>query len=138
MTPGTEHWELLEPEFFMTELKELEESDSPQLVVPIPKRFGGDQEEAQEAVLKTEEGEFTIAKTKDEAEKQRKVLEDVKDAPTMSPTPNFSSEDFELDQKRMELENKRRSEAMTKQGEELKDKTKRQAEAKKEFNDWLQ
>lgn len=138
MTPGTDHWELLELELFRTELKELEENESPQLVVPIPRRFGGDQEEGQEAVLETEEEGFTIAKTKDEAEKQRKVLEDVKDVSIMSSVPNFSSEDFELDQKKMELENNRKNELMIKQTEELKNKTKRQAQAKKEFNEWLQ
>eukprot|EP00826_Nyctotherus_ovalis_P004457 TRINITY_DN1096_c0_g2_i2.p2 TRINITY_DN1096_c0_g2~~TRINITY_DN1096_c0_g2_i2.p2 ORF type:complete len:138 (-),score=81.24 TRINITY_DN1096_c0_g2_i2:402-815(-) len=136
MTPEADNWGLLDPQEFRTELKELEDSESPQLVVPIPRRFGGEQEEDEEAVLEADEG-FEIAKSKAEAEEQRKVLEEAKDAPAKSPVTGFSSEDFELEQKRQEAEIKRRNELMVKQSQELKDKEKQKIKAAKEFSNWL-
>lgn len=142
MTPETGNWSLLDPRDFGTELKELEDSGSPQLVVPLPRRFGGGQEEDEEATLEADEG-FEIARSKEEAEEQRKVLEEVKAAPAKSPAAGLSSEawgageDFELEQKRQETEIKRRNELMMKQSQELKDKEKQKAKAAKEFSDWL-
>ena len=50
----------------------------PESAVPVPKIYGGDQEESEEAQLvkeKEEEGAFNIAKSKEEARTQMKVLE---------------------------------------------------------------
>jgi len=141
MTPETDNWELLDPDQFTTELKELEDDDSPQLVVPIPRQFGGEQDESEEGVLEVEDKGFSIAKTKDEAKRQRQILEDIKEVskevPMANTFPTFSNEDYEFDQKRMEQESNRRSELMRKQAEEQKEKVKRQQEAKKEFDNWI-
>jgi hypothetical protein len=141
MTPESGNWELLDPNQFSTELKELEDSASPQLVVPIPRRFGGSQGEGEEAKLEVEDEGFSIAKTKDEAERQRKILEDIKEVskevPMANTIPTFSNEDYEFDQKKMGQESNRRSEFMRKQAEEQKKKAKQQQEASKEFSDWI-
>jgi len=141
MTPETGNWELLDPDQFTTELKELEDDDSPELVVPIPRQFGGEQDENEEGVLEVEDEGYSIAKTKDEAEKQRQVLENIKEVskevPMANAFPTFFNEDYEFDQKKMEQESNRRSELMRKQAEEQKEKVERQQEAKKEFNNWI-
>eukprot|EP01022_Parablepharisma_sp_SALTPOND_P001047 TRINITY_DN105484_c1_g1_i1.p8 TRINITY_DN105484_c1_g1~~TRINITY_DN105484_c1_g1_i1.p8 ORF type:complete len:234 (+),score=50.89 TRINITY_DN105484_c1_g1_i1:1732-2433(+) len=155
MTPGEGHWKELDPSQFQFQLKEVEGMELPELVVPIPIRYGGEQEEHEEATLETEMGGFTIAKSKEEAEKQMKVLEkeEIKgevtdkfagldlEAKGVSPKgglDDYYGEDMELIHKKEQIENERQSAIRKKQMEEQKKKAKRQEEGAKEFNDWIE
>lgn len=77
---GESHWSVLDPDNFNLKITPIEGLGEPEAAVPVPKAYGGDQEESEEAQLeKTEEGTFNIAKSKDEAIKQMKVLENTEE-----------------------------------------------------------
>ena len=156
MTPEEGNWNLLDASGFSIVTKSLEGMEEPKLVVPIPKRYGGDQEESEETTLEkgNEMEGFTIAKTKEDAQKQIKVLEEVKEEVTskiaeleidskkeeapIKPAllDDFNNEDITLIQKNDQLESDRQSAIIKKQVEEQKNKEKRQEQGAKEFNDW--
>ncbi len=161
MTPAEGNWKVLDPSEFSTQLKDVEGMEPAELVVPIPKRYGGAQEEHEEATLEEAEAEmggFTIAKSKEEAQKQMAALETEETKGELvdkfagmnlggerreSPKPaavleDYSGEDIELIQRKEQFETERQATLRKKAAEEQKKKAARQEQGSKEFNDWIE
>lgn len=128
-------------------------------------RYGGDQEEHEEAVLNTKPEGFSIATTKEDAKKQMQVLEKLvrfkltfKQPEEESKTTDklagltlgaeevhkpatladFMGEDMEFISKKETADMERAGELSKKQAEEAIKKQERQDKAAKEFRDWTE
>jgi len=159
MTPAAGNYKIMDPSEFSTHIKKLEETDNAEFIVPIPKRYGGNQEESEEATLEeadADKGGFTIAKTKEEAQKQMEVLETEeqkaqknkpidlsglegpKKSPGLAALEGFGGEDYELIHKKEVMEAAKMTELNKKAEEEAKKKEERLEKGQKEFATWME